>query len=169
MVAPLCVSAGAVVWAGEAPCHTLIHILTVCPVVLEPLPAVTDVGAIGVEAMGEGDAGFILHSVAFIHIPAISAVSFIAIFAAAVEGTLVLMTLSQLVAGASGIQASVVAHTGASVVHHVQRTRTRVGTKGVVARHVPAASRGQLTFVHILTNKAITMVPIQALADIGPI
>lgn len=84
-VAALYVSTGAVVRAGEVPRHTFVYVLTMRPVVLKPVPAVTDVGAISVEAVGERRAD--LRFDTFIHIPAFGAASFITIFAPAVEGT----------------------------------------------------------------------------------
>lgn len=106
---------------------------------------------------------------AFIHILAFGATSFITIFALAVEETLVLVTLSEWVADATSIQAGFFTHACAHVVHHIQDTLACVGTRGVAAGHVPATSCGQMTFIHILTNKAVTLVSILALADVGPV
>lgn len=139
-----------------------------CPIVLKPFPAVTDVGAKSVDAGGEGRAD--LQFVAFIHIPAFGAISFITIFALAVEGPPMLVALSQWVAAATSIQAGVPTHACALVIHQANDTPTCVGTRGVVACHVLTTSRAcLLTFVDIHTNKAVTLVSILALTDVGPV
>lgn len=79
------------------------------------------------------------------------------------------MALGEWVADAASIQANVFAYTCALVVHYVQDAGTRVGTRGVAAGHVPATGCGQPTFIHILANKAIALVSILTLADVGPI
>lgn len=107
--------------------------------------------------------------VAFIHVPAFSATSFITTCALAVKGTLVWVAIGEWVAEATSIQANVFTHACALVVHHVQDTGTYVGTRGVAAGHVPATGCGQLTFIHILTDKAIALVSNLALADVGSI
>lgn len=140
-----------------------------CPIVLKPFPAVTDVGAVGVEAVGEGRADLILRLGTFVHIQAFSATSFITTFALAIEGTLVWVALGKWVADATSIQAGVFTHARALVVHQVQDAQTRVGTRAVAARHVPATGCGQLTFIHVLANKAVTLVSILALADVRPV
>lgn len=140
-----------------------------CPIVLKPFPAVTDVGAISVEAVGEGRADLIWRLVAFIHIPTFGSTSFITIFTLAIEGTLVCVALGEWVADTTCIQAGVFTYACALVIHQVQDTRACVGTRGVAACHVPAAGCSQLTFIHILTDEAITLVSILALANVGPV
>lgn len=79
------------------------------------------------------------------------------------------VALGKRVADATGIQAGAFAHACALIVRQVQDTRTCVGTRGVAAGHVPTTGRGQQTFIHILTNKAIALVSILALADVGSV
>lgn len=79
------------------------------------------------------------------------------------------MALGERVAGAASIQANVFTYACALVIHYVQNAGTHVGTRGVAAGHVPATSCGQPTFIHILTNKAIALVPILTMADVGSI
>lgn len=72
-------------------------------------------------------------------------------------------------AHAASIHAGDLTHARTLVIHLVQDTRARVGTRGVGARHVPAAGRGQLTFIRILADKAVALVSTLALADIGAV
>ena len=106
---------------------------------------------------------------AFIYIPAISAISFITICASTVEGTLVGVALCEWVAVATSIYAGVFTHTCPFFVYPSQDTETAVGTRNVAARHVSITSCGQLTFIHIIADEAITLVSILALAEVGAI
>lgn len=79
------------------------------------------------------------------------------------------VALGERMADTTSIQTGVFTHACAPVVHRVQDTRTVVRTRGVAASHVAATGCSQLTFIHILTDKAITLVSIQAVADVGPV
>lgn len=107
--------------------------------------------------------------VTFIQVPAFSAVSFKTNLTLTVKGTLMWVALSKGVAGITSIQTNVFTHTCALIVHHVQITGTHEGTRGVAAGHVPATRCGHLTFIHIITDKTITLVAGLALTDVGSI
>lgn len=93
----------------------------------------------------------------------------ITIFAVAVEGALIWTALGQWVAVSTGIQAGLFTHACALVIHQTDDTRADVGTGCVEARHVSATRCGHLTFVQVLTNKAIALVSILARAEVGSI
>lgn len=52
-ITPLCVRAGTIGGAAKVTGLTFIQVLTMCPVVLKAFPAVAEIGAVSVEAVGE--------------------------------------------------------------------------------------------------------------------
>ena len=172
-VASWCVGAGAVVRTGEIPQRAFVNVLAVGPVSVVTVPAVAAVGALGVEAVGPlGALGKPCHQRAartLICVPANRPVAMVAVLTLTVVGAIGGVAHGVRVARAAGIEANLLAHAHAFVIRQAEDAGTGVGARAVVARLVRGTGTRRLALIDILTDKAISLVAILALAQVGPV